>query len=179
MPISITLLKTWSFSSQVGQLVTTDQLILLKYRPRYILLLSLMSLMVMDVLVCWLDTLFLGWAITVQRSERPKGGKHSRVEKWSHMLVRNRSSVASPLVANFTSCFSFKWLCKRPVFKWYLSDQYLSDLYNHCIASCHWPKNWKRGEWVPVHIKNDRWDMENYRPVSVQTITNSLWKAPC
>ena len=22
----------------------------------------------------------------------------------------------------------------------------LWDLYNHCIESCHWPKNWKRGE---------------------------------
>ena len=33
----------------------------------------------------------------------------------------------------------------------------LCDLYNHCTESCHWPKNWKRGEWVPVHkIKKKR-----------------------
>jgi len=50
----------------------------------------------------------------------------------------------------------------------------LCDLYNRCIESCHWPKNWKRGEWVPIHKKNDRLDMENYRPVSVQTIIKSL-----
>ena len=30
----------------------------------------------------------------------------------------------------------------------------LCDLYNRCIKSCHWPKNWKRGEWVPIHKKN-------------------------
>jgi len=27
---------------------------------------------------------------------------------------------------------------------------------------------------VPIHKKNDRLDMENYRPVSVQTIIKSL-----
>lgn len=37
---------------------------------------------------------------------------------------------------------------------------------NRCIASCHWPRNWKRGEWVRVHKKNDRLDMENYGPLS-------------
>lgn len=26
----------------------------------------------------------------------------------------------------------------------------LCNLYNHCTESCHWPKNWKKGEWVPV-----------------------------
>ena len=52
---------------------------------------------------------------------------------------------------------------------------FTSDLYKHCIESCHWPKNRKRGEWVPIHKKNDRSDMENYRPVSVQTIINKVF----
>ena len=52
----------------------------------------------------------------------------------------------------------------------------LCDLYNRCIVSCHWPKNWKRGEWVPVHKKNDQLDMENYCPVSVQTIFNKVFE---
>lgn len=54
----------------------------------------------------------------------------------------------------------------------------LCDLYplNRCIASCHWPRSWKRGEWVRVHKKNDRLDMENYGPVSVQTIINKVFE---
>lgn len=30
--------------------------------------------------------------------------------------------------------------------------------------------------WEPVHKKNDRLDMENYRPVSVQTIINKVFE---
>ena len=57
-----------------------------------------------------------------------------------------------------------------------MSSLYLYVIFITVIESCHWPKNWRRGEWVPVHKKNDRLDMENYRPVSVQTIINKVFE---
>ena len=52
----------------------------------------------------------------------------------------------------------------------------LCALYNQCIASCHWPRNWKKSEWVPVYKKDDRLNMENYRPVSIAIMVNKTFE---
>ena len=52
----------------------------------------------------------------------------------------------------------------------------LCTLYNQCIANCHWPRNWKRSEWVPVYKKDDRLNMENYRPVSIAIMVNKTFQ---
>lgn len=43
----------------------------------------------------------------------------------------------------------------------------LADLYNSCIESCDWPRQWKKGDWVPVFKKGNKQDIKNYRPFTV------------
>ena len=52
----------------------------------------------------------------------------------------------------------------------------LRNLYNHCISNSYWPKEWRKSEWVPVHKKDDRSNIENYRPVNVQIIINKIFE---
>ena len=47
-------------------------------------------------------------------------------------------------------------------------SQPLSTLYNSCIT---WPRDWKKGDWTPVYKKDDKHAKENYRPVTVLSVT--------
>lgn len=109
--------KSEAFSSQVLWSLTCDQSMLPRYWPRLDFLLSLVPFIVIDFLVCWCGTLSLGCTITVPWSERPNGGKLSGVEKWSPMLVNNKSRVACPFVGHFMRCFNSIWFCRWLVFK--------------------------------------------------------------
>ena len=40
----------------------------------------------------------------------------------------------------------------------------------------HWPTDWKKGEWTPVHKKDDKLQKENYRPVTVQIVINKIFE---
>ena len=52
----------------------------------------------------------------------------------------------------------------------------LTSLYNSCISSGVWPVWWKKGEWTPVHKKDDPHNKENYRPITVQTTINKVFE---
>ncbi|XP_022809752.1 uncharacterized protein LOC111346748 [Stylophora pistillata] len=50
----------------------------------------------------------------------------------------------------------------------------LANLFNICIEQGHWPTDWKKGEWTPVHKKDDQLQKENCLPVTVQTVINKI-----
>ena len=52
----------------------------------------------------------------------------------------------------------------------------LTGLFNACIEQGYWPNDWKKGEWTPVHKKDDRLEKENYRPVTVQVVINKIFE---
>ena len=52
----------------------------------------------------------------------------------------------------------------------------LANLFNICITQGHWPTDWKKREWTPVHKKNDKLQKENYRPVTVQIVINKIFE---
>ena len=52
----------------------------------------------------------------------------------------------------------------------------LTDLYNHCIESCDWPLQWKKGDWVPVFMKDNKQDIKNYRPITVLTMIGKVFE---
>ena len=43
----------------------------------------------------------------------------------------------------------------------------LTVIFNQVIQEREWPKQWKRGEWVPVYKKEDPQNVANYRPVTL------------
>lgn len=52
----------------------------------------------------------------------------------------------------------------------------LTTIYNHVLEKNEWPKDWKRGEWTPVHKKDDPLGKENYRPVTVVTSVDKVFE---
>ena len=52
----------------------------------------------------------------------------------------------------------------------------LTTLFNSCIRERKWPSDWKKGEWVPIHKKDDPLDKENYRPVTIQIALNKVFE---
>ena len=52
----------------------------------------------------------------------------------------------------------------------------LSTIYNSCIKKGQGSCDWKRGDWTPVYKKEDKNAMENYRPVTVQSCVNKVFK---
>lgn len=52
----------------------------------------------------------------------------------------------------------------------------LTLIYNQVIEQKEWPKDWKRGEWTPVHKKDDPLSKENYRPVTVLNSVDKIFE---
>ena len=55
-------------------------------------------------------------------------------------------------------------------------SQPVADLYNHCIESCDWPLQWKKGDWVPVFKKDNKRGTKNYRPITVLTVIGKVFE---
>ena len=56
-----------------------------------------------------------------------------------------------------------KFICKQ-----------LQLIFNECISKGVFPSEWKKGNVVPIHKKNDRQCLENYRPVSLLPICSKI-----
>ena len=52
----------------------------------------------------------------------------------------------------------------------------LTNLYNICIEQGLWPNEWKKGEWTPVHKKDDKLERKNYRPATVHIAINKIFE---
>lgn len=52
----------------------------------------------------------------------------------------------------------------------------LTNLYNNCISLGQWPKQWKKGEWIPVHKHEDRQDRRNYRPITTLIAVDKIFE---
>ncbi|XP_022803206.1 uncharacterized protein LOC111340598 [Stylophora pistillata] len=52
----------------------------------------------------------------------------------------------------------------------------LANLFNICIKLGYWPTDWKKGEWTPVHKKDDQLQKENYHPVTVQIFIKKIFE---
>ena len=50
----------------------------------------------------------------------------------------------------------------------------LELIFNECISNCVFPSEWKKGNVVPIHKKNDSQCLENYRPVSLLPICGNI-----
>jgi len=50
------------------------------------------------------------------------------------------------------------------------------ELSHHCIESCDWPLQRKKGDWVPVFKKDNKQDIKNYRLVTVLTAIGKVFE---
>ena len=50
----------------------------------------------------------------------------------------------------------------------------LATLFNHCLQTSTWPKNWKTSNVVPVHKKGGKSEAKNYRPVSLLPVLSKV-----
>ena len=53
----------------------------------------------------------------------------------------------------------------------------LTKLSNECIRKGGWPEAWKKGEWNPVHKKDDRLDERNYRPITLLSTVDKVFES--
>ena len=53
---------------------------------------------------------------------------------------------------------------------------FLTSIFNQVIRDNIWPKDWKMGEWVPVHKKDDPHDKANYRPVTILVAVDKIFE---
>ena len=53
----------------------------------------------------------------------------------------------------------------------------LTKLFNECIRKGDWPEAWKKGEWNPVHKKDDRLDERNYRPITLLSTVDKVFES--
>ena len=51
----------------------------------------------------------------------------------------------------------------------------LELIFNDCQAGGIFPSNWKKGNTVPVHKKNDKQRLNNYRTISLLPICGILY----
>ena len=49
-------------------------------------------------------------------------------------------------------------------------------LFRNCLESECFPKEWKKAKKVPVHKKNDKQLIKNYRPVSIMLICSNFFE---
>lgn len=47
---------------------------------------------------------------------------------------------------------------------------------NQVLKKSEWPKEWKKGEWVPVYKKEDQHNVANYRPVTILTAVDKIFE---
>ena len=52
----------------------------------------------------------------------------------------------------------------------------LTVVFNQVIQAREWPKEWKRGEWVPVYKKEDPQNIANYRPVTLLPAVDKIFE---
>ena len=57
-----------------------------------------------------------------------------------------------------------------------ISDS-LTKLFNEYIRKGEWPEAWKKGEWNPVHKKDDRLDERNYRPITLLSTVDKVFES--
>ena len=53
----------------------------------------------------------------------------------------------------------------------------LTKLFKKCIRKGEWPEAWKKGEWNPVHKKDDRLDERNYRLKTLLSIVDKVFES--
>ena len=52
----------------------------------------------------------------------------------------------------------------------------LEMIFNDCLANGIFPSDWKKGNIVPVHKKNDKQRLNNYRPISLLPICSKIFE---
>ncbi len=52
----------------------------------------------------------------------------------------------------------------------------LTTIYNQVLVHGVWPADWKWGEWIPIHKKDDHLSKENYRPVTVLIAVDKVFE---
>ena len=52
----------------------------------------------------------------------------------------------------------------------------LELIFNDCLANGIFPFDWKKGNTVPVHKKNDKQRLNNYRPISLLPTCSKLFE---
>ena len=52
----------------------------------------------------------------------------------------------------------------------------LELIFNNCLTNEIFPSDWKKGNIVPVHKKNDKQRLNNYRPISLLPICSKIFE---
>ena len=50
----------------------------------------------------------------------------------------------------------------------------LTKIFKNCLSTGYFPQSWKRGNVIPVHKKNSKQDIKNYRPISLLPICGKI-----
>ena len=75
-----------------------------------------------------------------------------------------------------TRLLQFVTIMQLPAFS-SVNFQSLLKLFNECIRKGEWPAAWKKGEWNPVHKKDDRLDERKYRPITLLSTVDKVYES--
>ena len=53
----------------------------------------------------------------------------------------------------------------------------ITKLYNSCIAQSPQVTKWKKGKWIPVFKRHNKWDSKNYRPITVLPVIGKVFES--
>ena len=52
----------------------------------------------------------------------------------------------------------------------------LTNIFNVCVQTSNWLKQWKRGIWVPLQKKDNHSDIKNYRPIMILAAIDKVFE---
>ena len=52
----------------------------------------------------------------------------------------------------------------------------LTSIFNLAINSGEYPNSWKRGEWIPVHKKDERTEKRKFKPITVLNTPGNVFE---
>ena len=52
----------------------------------------------------------------------------------------------------------------------------LTNIFNVCLQTSNWLKQWKRGIWVPLQKKDNHSDIKNYRPIMILAAIDKVFE---
>ena len=52
----------------------------------------------------------------------------------------------------------------------------LNIIFTTCLNTANFPSEWKKGNVVPIHKKDAKWNVKNYHPVSLLPVSGKMFE---